>query len=344
MPTNCTNDPEFIGSFQIFVFIRGQNKLIYSKYKITSMNNDLNAFLGLVEDVLENPRQRSNTQRVIEFYEEAGIDYEHWSKGFNMHLGFYRRGLNPFKRERMLEQFNLEIAKRLQIDAKVKAFLIDLGCGAGAISRSIAKNYSNANIRGVTISPSQVEIATKLNALENLDRQIEILKSDYTAMPFEDDSADGVWAVESACYAKGPAKEDLICEIARVLNRNGRFVVADCFIKQPEKKFNFLIEKCYMSVCRNWALPEMPVIDDFVATLERQGFRDILVEDISWRVAPSLAHAPFAVFSFIVKKLFAGEPLKEQSINNLKASLLALTLGLNRTKFSYYLISGRNGC
>jgi hypothetical protein len=36
-----------------------------------------------------------------------------------------------------------------------------------------------------------------------------------------------------------------------------------------------------------------------------------------------------------------GEALKPQSINNLKASLLALALGLNRSKFSYYLISGR---
>ena len=231
----------------------------------------------------------------------------------------------------------------LQLDSKVRPLLIDLGCGAGAIARSIAKNFPGAIIKGVTLSPSQVEIATKLNALENLQKQIEIFKADYTAMPFEDDSADGVWAVESACYAKGAGKENLLREMARVLKTGGRFVVADCFIKQPEKKFNFLIERCYAAVCRNWVLPEMPVIDDFVAALERQGFRDISVEDISWRVAPSLAHAPFAVFSFIIKKMLDGEPLKPQSINNLKASLLALALGLNRSKFSYYLISGRRG-
>ena len=184
-------------------------------------------------------------------------------------------------------------------------------------------------------------MAAKLNILENLQERIEILRGDYTALPVEDGAADCVWAVESACYADGAAKEDLAREMARVLKTGGRFVIADCFVKQPGKKFNALIEKCYSSVCRYWALPEMPVLESFVAGLERQGFRDIIVEDISWRVAPSLAHAPFAVLSFVLKKLLAGEPLKRQSINNLKASLLALALGLNRSKFSYCLISGR---
>jgi len=307
------------------------------------MNSNLIASAHPDEHNLGNPPQVPSIEQVIEFYEEASMDYEHWSKGFNMHMGFYRRGSNPFDREKMLEQMNLEIGARLRLDSIDKVFLIDLGCGAGAIARSVAKNYSGAIIKGVTIAPSQVETAAKLNALANLQKQIEIFKADYTALPFADGAADGVWAVESACYAEGAAKENLAREMARVLKTGGRFVVADCFIKKPEKKFNFLIEKCYEAVCRNWTLPEMPALDCFVAALERQGFRDIFVEDISWRVAPSLAHAPFAVLSFIFKKLFAGEALKQQSVNNLKASLLALALGLNRTKFSYCLISGRHG-
>ncbi len=307
------------------------------------MNSNQTALTCPVGQDFDDLLQLSSTERIIEFYDEAGIDYGHWSTGFNMHLGFYRRGLNPFDREKMLEQMNLEVATRLHLHPKDKTFLIDLGCGAGAIARTVAKYYSNASIKGVTNVPSQVRIATRLNAMENLQNQIEILGGDYTALPFEDGAADGVWAVESACYAEGPTKENLAREMARVLKIGGRFAVADCFIKKPEKKLNFLIEKCYSTVCESWALTEMPILDIFVATLERQGFRDIVVEDISWRVVPSLAHAPFAVLSFVFKKLLAGEPLKRQSINNLKASLLALALGLNRTKFSYCLISGRAG-
>jgi ubiquinone/menaquinone biosynthesis C-methylase UbiE len=304
------------------------------------MDTNPNIFVSRVESAFVDQRSLSQAERIVEFYEEASADYEHWSRGFNMHIGFYRRGANPLKREKMLEQLNLEVAARLNIDACEKAFLIDLGCGFGAISRSVAKIYPNAGVKGVTISPSQVEAARKLNARENLQDRIEIFEGDYTKLPFEDAAADGAWAVESACYAEGAAKANLIREMARVLKPGAGFVIADCFVKHPEKKFNGFAEKCYSEMCKNWAVPELPALEYFVAALKKQGFREIVVEDISWRAAPSVAHAPFAVFSFLVKKFLAGERLTRQRINNLKASLLAPVVSLNRSKLGYYLING----
>lgn len=294
-------------------------------------------------DELKDTAQPSPTERIIEFYEETSEDYGHWSKDLNMHIGFCRRALDIFDREKMIQQLNLEIAARLNLGSKDKAFLIDLGCGFGAISRTIAKNYSGVMIKGVTLSPSQVETAKKLNTQVDLHDRIEIFEGDYTKLPFEDGAAGGVWAVESACYAAGAAKEDLIREMARVLKPGGRFVIADCFLKTSAKKFNALAGKCYEEMCKNWALPEIASLELFVETLRKHDFRDIAVEDIYWRAAPSIAHAPFAVLTFILKKFSTGEPLKRQSINNLKASLLAPIVSLNRSKFGYYLISGRRG-
>src|SRR6187455_797634 len=88
-------------------------------------------------------RSTASVERIIEFYEEAGVDYEHWSRGLNMHLGFYRRGMNPFDREAMLEQMNIEVAARLGVDAGSAAVLVDLGCGMGSIARSVAAYHSN---------------------------------------------------------------------------------------------------------------------------------------------------------------------------------------------------------
>lgn len=282
----------------------------------------------------------SLNEQIIRFYEEAGIDYGHWSRNFNMHFGYYHWGFNPFNRERMLEQMNLEVAKRLDLDAKESPLLVDMGCGVGATARCIARNYPNVKIKGANIVPWQIEKATQLAAQENLQAQVEFVNSDYRAMPFDDETVDGVWAVESSCHAEGADKERVISEMARVLKKDGRFVVADCFIKRPEKKFNPLMKRCYKAICKNWVLPEMATLDYFVAALERNGMKDVQVEDISWRIAPSVAHAPFAVTTFIIKKLLTGEPLKQRSINNLKGSLLSLLLGTNRSKFSYCLISG----
>ena len=63
------------------------------------------------------------------------------------------------------------------------------------------------------------------------------------------------------------------------------------------------------------------------------------VEDISFRVAPSVLHVPFAITGFILKKIFRKEHLKPQSLNNLKGSLFALIAGLHMKSFGYYMIS-----
>jgi ubiquinone/menaquinone biosynthesis C-methylase UbiE len=309
------------------------------------MDGNLIAYARSTRSEIETARAllNSSTERIIDFYEQAGADYAHWSRDLNMHLGFYRRGMDPFDRDAMLEQMNLEVALRLGDDPKANSTFLDLGCGVGSVARSIAGYFSNSHIKGYTLAPSQVRIASDLNFKSGLGRRIKIEQGDYSALPLDDRSADGAWAIESACYATGPDKADLIHEVARVLKQGGRLVVADCFLKCPAKDLNPFVRRAYRAVCESWALSEMPLIDDFVSALERNGFRNIIVEDISWRTAPSLAHAPFAVLTFVIKKLLAREPLKRHSINNLKASLLALVLGLNRSAFSYCLIHGTLG-
>jgi SAM-dependent methyltransferase len=239
----------------------------------------------------------------------------------------------------MLEQMNHEVAARLRVDPESASVLLDLGCGMGSSARSIAVNHSASFIKAFTIVPSHVEIANALNVRAGLRDRIAVRRGDYTALPLDDRSADAAWAVESACYGRGEGKEDLIRETARVLKPGGRFVVADCFLKKTGSKLGPLVGRSYRTVCTCWALAEMPVVHEFVAALRRNGFRDIVVEDISWRTAPSLAHAPFAVISFLAKKLLMREAVKRHSTNNLKASLLALLLGLSRSDFSYYIVS-----
>jgi ubiquinone/menaquinone biosynthesis C-methylase UbiE len=278
---------------------------------------------------------------VIAFYEAATGDYRHWSRDLNMHLGCFHWGMSPFDREAMLEEMNQEVARRLRLDPETRATLLDLGCGTGAVARSIARTYPESAITGVTITRSQIATANELNLAAGLGQQITTQPADFTSLPFDANSVDGVWAIESACYASGPGKEDLIREMARVLRPGGRFVVADCFVRNNSQPFDPFTARCYRSACRSWALEEMPALDHFTGALARNGFRDVAIEDISWQVAPSVMHAPFAVLSFVLKKFFAGERLGQHSRNNLKASLLAVLLGLNRRNFSYCLISGR---
>jgi len=64
---------------------------------------------------LAQPRPRAGAgpdpghSRLIAYYEQAGPDFAQWSAGFNMHFGYYRRGLNPLDRESMLNELKQRI-------------------------------------------------------------------------------------------------------------------------------------------------------------------------------------------------------------------------------------------
>src|SRR6516165_8217303 len=114
-----------------------------------------------------------------QYYSEAGPDYAAWSPEFNMHFGYYRAGANPFDREAMLEQMNVEVLARLQLEGIAQPQLLDLGCGLGATLRSFARRLPTAKLSGVTRVPWQVEQARILNEAAGCGQRIGVIEGDY---------------------------------------------------------------------------------------------------------------------------------------------------------------------
>ena len=87
-------------------------------------------------------------QKVIEYYEEAGMDYGAWSPHFNMHFGHWKWGMNPFKLEPMLRQMNQEVLNRLGLENTPLPMVLDAGCGLAATSRYMARQRPDAFFMG----------------------------------------------------------------------------------------------------------------------------------------------------------------------------------------------------
>ncbi len=274
------------------------------------------------------------------YYDVAGDDYEFWSKEFNMHFGYYRRWTNPFNRGQMLNEMNKVVLSELHLSPSGTHKILDLGCGLGTTVRYACNMFPLAEALGVTIVPSQVEKANRLTKLAGLERQAAFLIGDYTCLPFLNDSVDGVYAIESSCYATGSQRQELIGEMHRMLKPGSRFAIADGFLKQPISPKGFL-RSCYDKICRNWALTEFPQIADTLNTLKETGFRNISAKDISWNVAPSFAHIPFVSAKFLLHHFFSGsKKLEDERKGNMLAPLYGMALGLHRNYFGYYIISG----
>ena len=174
--------------------------------------------------------ERSPYEELIAYYEEAGPDFGQWSAGFNMHFGFYRFGMNPFRREPMLNELNQQVLTRLGLASTAAGLILDLGCGVGATVRYAADRFPASNVCGVTVVPWQVETGNAWNQRLGLHPRARLELRDYTNTGFEPGCAMGAYAIESACHAPGASKEPFIAEASRLLKRGARLVVADGFL------------------------------------------------------------------------------------------------------------------
>jgi len=284
--------------------------------------------------LLEKLQRESTTkQEIIHFYNEATEDYEFWSNDLNMHFGYYIPfKTNILKRDTMLNEMNHQIFDRLQAP-KQNSLIADLGCGIGGTMRYGLKKYPLTSIIGVTISRFQVVEGNKL--LKNKNGLI--LEENYCDTSFANNSVDGAYAIESFCHS-GHSKLALQ-EAYRILKPNSKLVIADAFLKKEKENLCTVSNYCYEQLCRGWSLEGLGNISEVKSHLQEIGYRHITIEDVSFRVAPSVLHVPFAITGFILKKIFKKETLKPQSWKNLKGSLFSLLSGLHMKSFGYYIIT-----
>ncbi|MEM9363553.1 MAG: methyltransferase domain-containing protein [Bacteroidota bacterium] len=270
---------------------------------------------------------------IVDFYNEATEDYEFWSKDFNMHFGYFDfLKTNPFKRDQMLNEMNRQVLHRLNLGNK-KGLLLDFGCGMGGTIRYALKQKPQLAAIGVTLSEFQVREGNKL--LKSLNGVI--LQQNYNNTSADSDSADGVIAIESFCHSGHTVSS--FREAYRTLKPGAKLVIADAFLKKEVDQLCPGSLLAYRKLCKHWNLERLGDIHSVIHDLKKVGFKKIVVEDISFRVAPSVLHVPFAIVGFILKKLCRNKSLKRESSHNLKGSFYALLSGLHMKSFGYYLIS-----
>src|SRR5260370_31317781 len=287
--------------------------------------------LGRAMVTLDNAANTRTLESLVRYYSEAGPDYAAWSPNFNMHFGYWAWGVNPLNREAMLERANAEVDRRLDLDGKPR-HIVDLGCGLGATARFITRHNPQVRVTGVTIVPWQVEQARRLSSAA-----VEFVEEDYTATTFPTSTFDGAYALESSCHTPGSDKAALIREAHRILKPGARLVVVDGF-RKLDTPMSALVRRAYETICRCSAI-EAAHLASFLPYLDETGFEDILVEDVSWRAAPSVAHVPWVSLRFLLREGRHG--LTEQRKNNLLAPIIMLMLGMARRRFGYYHISAR---
>ena len=156
------------------------------------------------------------------------------------------------------------------------AALLDIGCGGGATLARLSAFSPNGMIYGLDYSETSVAKSAEYNrALVDAGR-MRISLGSVDAMPFEDDSFDGITTVESFYFWPDP-KENLK-EVRRVLKPNGVFLlIADIY-------GGYAFDEHTKENIRKYALFN-PTPAEFEALFAAAGFNDTkghLKEGCSW--------------------------------------------------------------
>src|ERR1700745_687718 len=130
-------------------------------------------------------------RKIIEHYDVVSPFYRSlW--GEHLHHGYWIRG------DESKEKAQVQLIEYLAQVARVKpgSDILDIGCGFGASSLYLAKQY-NAAVTGITISPVQAAMPIQAAAAEQLDAKFLLM--DAEAMHFQK-QFDVLWSVESISH------------------------------------------------------------------------------------------------------------------------------------------------
>jgi tocopherol O-methyltransferase len=214
---------------------------------------------------------RSNAKyRIIDHYDRLSPFYQSlWGE---LHHGYWIRG------DESKEEAQLQLIEYLAKVAQIKpgAEILDIGCGMGGSSLYLAKTY-RANVTGITISPIQVDMATKAAARENVDTRF--LQMDAEAMEFEK-RFDVLWSVESISHYQ--RCEDFFASAVKLLKPGGVFAITDWFKKgglTPEET------KKYIEPIDIGMMVELHVMEEYELFLKANDLEIVHRESLNERCA-----------------------------------------------------------
>ena len=224
---------------------------------------------------------------IREFYDaSSGLWESIW--GEHMHHGYYGRSGN-YKIER--RQAQIELIEELLLWADCNKDnppqnIIDVGCGIGGSTLHLAQKFGS-KATGITLSPVQASRAKERATEAGLDSRVQFEVANALEMPFEDNSFDLVWSLESGEHM--PDKTKFLQECYRVLKPGGKMIFATWCHRETDSLAGELTanETAHLKeIYRVYCLPYVISLSEYRAIAQKCGFQNIKSDDWSTAVAP----------------------------------------------------------
>jgi tocopherol O-methyltransferase len=252
-------------------------------------------------------------QEIQEFYDASsnlweGVWGEHMHHGYYGPDGNYKLvgGASP-RENRRQAQINLidELLKWSgDFTANPPQTILDVGCGIGGSSLYLAQKFG-AKVTGITLSPVQADRAKERARYIGMQEKATFQVANALDMPFDDNSFDLLWSLESGEHM--PDKAKFLQECYRVLKPGGKMIFVT-WCHRPTTAANPLNSeerKLLQDIYRVYCLPYVISLPEYTEIVEQCGFKNLQVDDWSaavepfWDVVIDSAITPQAIIGLI---------------------------------------------
>ena len=222
------------------------------------------------------------SQQIQQFYDaSSGLWEDIW--GEHMHHGYYGADGNEQKNRR---QAQIDLIEELLQWSEVQQAenILDVGCGIGGSSLYLAEKF-NAAATGITLSPVQAQRASERAFEFGLQDRTNFQVADALNMPFDDNSFDLVWSLESGEHM--PDKQQFLQECYRVLKPGGKLILVTwCHRATDSSLLNAKEKKHLEQIYEVYCLPYVISLPEYEEIARQLPLQDIRTADWSQAVAP----------------------------------------------------------
>jgi tocopherol O-methyltransferase len=224
-------------------------------------------------------------QQIQEFYDASSNLWEGiW--GEHMHHGYYGKDGNYQlnRRQAQIDLIEELLAWSGDFNTNRPQSILDVGCGIGGSSLYLAKKFG-ARVTGITLSPVQANRAKERARAAGLQDRTDFQVANALSMPFDDNSFDFVWSLESGEHM--PDKAKFLQECYRVLKPGGKLMLATwCHRPTNIEPLSSDENQHLQEIYRVYCLPYVISLPAYTEIVEQCGFKDLRVDDWSTAVEP----------------------------------------------------------
>ncbi|KAI4130988.1 MAG: hypothetical protein LQ347_003166 [Umbilicaria vellea] len=207
--------------------------------------------------------------------------------GGTRHFGYYQPGTKwPFPINGALRRMEEHLFDSLELQPRAK--VLDAGCGVGHVAMHLARK--GLRVHGIDVVSKHVQWARQEIRAHGLEKAVTVRLMDYHHLDgLADGSFDGVYTMETLVHATDPEKA--LGEFFRVIKPGGSIALYEYDQPVSDAASKGMPKDLMKSMEQINRRASMPAADRFTPgvlqrMLEKQGFQDVVVEDLSENVKP----------------------------------------------------------